>query len=294
MQSSKTLLWLLTILLFGGALWWYSGSDCSSCNSAVTTVNTTTTSSATTAAVTPGFSVTDSTWNVSTDDNLRFGKSGSIPVFSEKIQKLFTDVVQYAGSHPQKNITVTGRYAAEETNNSRFENLGLARADTIKKWLVAKGIPALNIITNSQADAAATFSPADTLVGGISLAFSTIAPTAVTDDLFKPYTVYFATGQNSLDVSGELQTYLQQANAYLQTHNDKKLVVTGHTDNVGNPAKNLTLSAERAAFVKSQLVQQGITADKINSEGKGMTHPVADNNTAEGKAKNRRVTIQLQ
>mgnify|MGYP003416984196 FL=1 len=126
------------------------------------------------------------------------------------------------------------------------------------------------------------------------MAFNSIAPAAVSEDLFKPYTVYFATGQNSLNVSGELQTYLQQANAYLQTHTDKKLVVTGHTDNVGNAEKNLALSAQRAAFVKTQLEQQGIAAEKINSQGKGMTEPVEDNSTAEGRAKNRRVTIQLQ
>ena len=294
MQLSKTLLWLLTILWFAGALWWYSSSPCSSCNTGSTIISNTTSTAPPVANNLAGFSVSDSTWNASADDNLRFGKSGSVPFISEKVSKALTEVASYSKANLQKSITVTGHYAAAEINNSSFENLGLARADTIKKWLVANGVPALNIITKAETDASPNFNPADTLIGGISMAFNSIAPAAVSEDLFKPYTVYFATGQNSLNVSGELQTYLQQANAYLQTHTDKKLVVTGHTDNVGNAEKNLALSAQRAAFVKTQLEQQGIAAEKINSQGKGMTEPVEDNSTAEGRAKNRRVTIQLQ
>ncbi len=294
MQLSKTLLWLLTILWFAGALWWYSSSPCSSCNASSTIISNVT------STVTPvvnnltGFSVSDSSWNASADDNLRFGKSASFPVMSQSVKKAFDEVAAYSKANLQKSVTVTGHYAASEINNTGFENLGLARADTIKKWLVVNGVPALNIITKAALEASPNFNPADTLVGGISIAFNSIAPVAVSEDLFKPFTVYFATGQNSLNVSGDLQTYLQQANAYLQTHTDKKMVVTGHTDNVGNAEKNKALSAQRAAFVKTQLEQQGIAADKINSQGKGMTEPVEDNSSEEGRAKNRRVTIQLQ
>lgn len=294
MQLSKTLLWLLTILWFAGALWWYSSSPCSTCDTGSAIISNVTSPAPPAVNQLAGFSVSDSTWNASAADNLRFGKSGYVPVISETVYKALDEVVIYSRANPQKSITITGHYGAEEINNTSFENLGLARADTLKKWLVAKAVPALNIITKAQLDPAPNFSPADTLIGGISMAFNSIAPAAVSEDLFKPYTVYFATGQNSLNISGELQTYLQQANAYLQTHTDKRLVVTGHTDNVGNAEKNLTLSAQRAAFVKIQLEQQGIAADKINSQGKGMTEPVEDNSTSEGRAKNRRVTIQLQ
>ena len=107
-------------------------------------------------------------------------------------------------------------------------------------------------------------------------------------------TVYFVTGKNQLNITKELDDYLVKANKYLAENKDKKLLVTGHTDNVGDAAKNVTLSADRAAFVKGILGKRGIPAAQITTGGKGMAEPIADNGTADGKAKNRRVTIVLQ
>lgn len=66
--------------------------------------------------------------------------------------------------------------------------------------------------------------------------------------------------------------------------------IVGHTDNVGDDAGNLKLSQERADAVKGILVKEyGIDAGKLTTEGRGQTQPIANNNTAEGKAQNRRV-----
>lgn len=66
--------------------------------------------------------------------------------------------------------------------------------------------------------------------------------------------------------------------------------IVGHTDNVGDEASNLKLSQERADAVKNILVNEyGIDASKLTTEGRGQTQPIANNNTAEGKAQNRRV-----
>jgi len=73
-----------------------------------------------------------------------------------------------------------------------------------------------------------------------------------------------------------------------------RLFIGGHTDNVGDPAKNLTLSKDRAASVKSYLVSKGVDVNKIESEGFGDTMPVADNATSAGKTKNRRVEFKVQ
>ena len=71
-------------------------------------------------------------------------------------------------------------------------------------------------------------------------------------------------------------------------------MITGYTDNVGDADKNIQLSAARAAFVKAELVKKGINESQMETTGKGMAEPVADNATADGKAKNRRVTIAIQ
>jgi len=71
------------------------------------------------------------------------------------------------------------------------------------------------------------------------------------------------------------------------------MMVTGHTDNVGNGASNQKLSERRAAAVKAYLVGQGIDGAKIKTQGKGLTQPVADNKTAPGRARNRRVDVEI-
>jgi OOP family OmpA-OmpF porin len=71
------------------------------------------------------------------------------------------------------------------------------------------------------------------------------------------------------------------------------IIAVGHTDSVGTDAYNQKLSERRAAAVKAYLVSQGIPAAKINAQGQGESKPVADNKTSEGRAKNRRVEIEV-
>jgi len=77
----------------------------------------------------------------------------------------------------------------------------------------------------------------------------------------------------------------------MKSNPELKLNVEGHTDNVGTPAANKTLSEARAKSVVSALVSQGIAADRLSPAGYGQDKPIADNNTEEGKAKNRRVEL---
>lgn len=72
-----------------------------------------------------------------------------------------------------------------------------------------------------------------------------------------------------------------------------KVGIYGHTDNVGNDGSNQKLSEERANAVKSYLLSKGLPAQRVESKGFGSANPIADNNTAAGKAQNRRVQIVL-
>jgi outer membrane protein OmpA-like peptidoglycan-associated protein len=73
-----------------------------------------------------------------------------------------------------------------------------------------------------------------------------------------------------------------------------KILITGHTDNIGNKSSNLILSQNRAKTVKEYLISKGISSERVSSEGKGSILPVATNTTDEGRAKNRRVEFVLK
>ena len=71
------------------------------------------------------------------------------------------------------------------------------------------------------------------------------------------------------------------------------IIAVGHTDSVGSDVYNQKLSVKRAESVKAYLVSKGIEKNRIYTEGKGEKQPVADNKTSEGRAKNRRVEIEV-
>ncbi len=71
------------------------------------------------------------------------------------------------------------------------------------------------------------------------------------------------------------------------------IIAVGHTDSVGSDAYNQRLSVSRAEAVKTYLTSKGIEANRVYTEGKGEKQPVADNKTDEGRAKNRRVEIEV-
>ena len=79
----------------------------------------------------------------------------------------------------------------------------------------------------------------------------------------------------------------------IQGINLEVIIAVGHTDSVGSDAYNQRLSVRRAEAVKAYLVSKGIERNRIYTEGKGEKQPVADNRTAEGRAKNRRVEVEV-
>lgn len=101
--------------------------------------------------------------------------------------------------------------------------------------------------------------------------------------------VLFASGKYTLLALA--QSKLDEVAKALKDQGYQRIVVEGHTDSRGSDDANLSLSQKRAEAVRTYLVSQGIDSNKISAAGIGEARPVADNNTAEGRANNRRVEL---
>lgn len=97
----------------------------------------------------------------------------------------------------------------------------------------------------------------------------------------------------SAKLTPEAQQQLATVVSAVKACPDVKLTVIGHTDSTGTDAINKPLSEDRAKAVAAYLVSQGIGADSVSSKGAGSSEPIADNNTAAGRAQNRRTEITV-
>ncbi len=99
---------------------------------------------------------------------------------------------------------------------------------------------------------------------------------------------------NAATIKPESNGLLDEIVQVLKAHTEiKKVSIEGHTDGDGPAAKNKTLSEQRAAAVMQYLVDHGIAAGRLASKGHGESKPIGDNNTPEGKEKNRRVEFVI-
>jgi OmpA-OmpF porin, OOP family len=99
----------------------------------------------------------------------------------------------------------------------------------------------------------------------------------------------FDTGKATINPDSQAQ--LEQIRQMLTSAPDLKLEVAGHTDNVGKPEANKTLSQQRAQSVMKALTEGGVAAARLTAAGYGADKPLADNRSEDGRAKNRRVEL---
>jgi len=112
---------------------------------------------------------------------------------------------------------------------------------------------------------------------------------ALNSDGFIALDILFDTGKST--IKEESQPIIDQIFELLNSNSDLNVSIEGHTDNVGTPESNKTLSDSRAKAVLTALTSKGIDKTRLSSVGWGQEKPVADNRTEDGKAKNRRVEI---
>jgi outer membrane protein OmpA-like peptidoglycan-associated protein len=109
--------------------------------------------------------------------------------------------------------------------------------------------------------------------------------------MWKLDSLNFASGSSTLPIEASAQ--LNQIAAMLESDPDLHVEINGFADDVGSASERQRISRSRADSVKNALIARGIAPDRITAQGFGAEEPIGDNATAEGRAKNRRVSMRV-
>lgn len=242
-----------------------------------------------------------------TNDNIKFLKNSSaviLPV-SDSISLGVQNLKTFLIANPKQKITITGYATSDEKNTTTFENLGLARANDIKKYFVSQGLPEAQFTTKGEVKDKWKIN-SDTLFGPADYTFetpeATAAETTTIDEwvILKekingdPLILHFNTNKSSDQLTAAEKEKVADLVKYMEHVKDAVILAVGHSDNVGNRDSNVALGQKRADFSKNYLSKKGIESSRITTESKGPDEPVGENTTAEGKAKNRRTVITIK
>ncbi len=313
-MSKKTgyLLGILLTIILGTILYWFL--CCKPCLEAKTKPSGITTKTEDTSVKTNlksatmnAFAVKDANGDLdfSINENLNFNNSGTsiLEPISGNVERNVVNLVKYHNANPSKRLDITGHYRSDETNNSAFPNLGLARANAAKNYYVSKGMSSKMINTYGKLDDSFYADTKGVLHGPLSYNVKTMKEgnTSDVDEMKKlgdsikadPLVLYFNTAQASINLTTVQRQKVANMIKYVDHVEGASINTIGHTDNTGNRANNIKLAKSRADFAKDYLDKNGISANKINSSSKGPDQPIADNTTAEGRAKNRRVVVTI-
>ncbi|MDY0990109.1 OmpA family protein [Flavobacterium sp. CFBP9031] len=242
--------------------------------------------------------------NYQTNDNLKFLKNSAkliMPV-SDSVTTGIDNLKKFLEANPKQKITITGYATSDETNSTTFENLGLARANDVKNYFVSKGLLENQFSTKGTIIDKWKMS-GDTLLGPAEYLFEAIDSTATSNDEWSalkakinadPLILHFNTNKSSEKLSDIEKQKVTDIAKYAENVKDAVIVVIGHSDNVGNRDSNIVLGQKRADFSKNYLSKNGIDNARIETQSKGPDEPIGDNNTAEGKASNRRTVITIK
>jgi len=194
-----------------------------------------------------------------------------------------------AGLADGKILRIIGPYFKDEVNNTTFENMGFARADAAKQ-LMLDAVPAEQIETGSKLidflEDAKTIPFGDT-------SFQWVVRNENIQEIDNKALIYFPYNSTKKLENANINDYLAGVAKSLKG-NEKKVALSGHTDNKGRPSYNKSLALKRANRIKAILVKLGISADRISTTSFGEEKPIDTNDTDAGRQKNRRVELEIQ
>lgn len=239
---------------------------------------------------------TDKDFNTSLYDNLLFAQSDCMyesPI-SDSLNIVFQSLADHLQTNTDRILLLTGQYQNSETNNCTGDDLGIARAESVRQLLVDKGVESSQIRLASSEESLVDLVD-DKIMGGVAYSFINGDLTDIEQRLRESnITLYFDTNAENILLDADQEQYFDDLKYLLSRNSEVQALVTGHTDDEGSSSGNRRLSRKRAETVRDFMVDRGILLDQIVTKGMGPDEPIANNNTEEGRAQNRRVEITIQ
>jgi len=191
-----------------------------------------------------------------------------------------------------KKLRIEAPYYKNEPYNGDFDNLGIARANALKKML-SNDIDSALIITGSK-----LLNPNDSVyktefINGYKDYLKWITFNNYVQEKRDKTFIYFPYNSTREIKNKDILNYMNALAERLKTHPEEKVMITGFTDNVGSAASNKILGLKRAKRVRKLLIKNGVPSKQIMVKSEGKNKPIADNTTKEGRQKNRRVEITI-
>lgn len=244
--------------------------------------------------------------NISGEDNFNFFANKETPVtpIMESLKSNTEKLTRHLADNENRQLLITGLYHPNENNSSIFPNLGLARANQIKNYLTNNGANPHQIRIAGEEYPLAVSNQDNKYLGMADFSVEELDDTRLKNrnaEMLKlaeeiksnPIILYFNTGDAEIKLNSEQRNALFNIVRYLNFDDEAKVSVTGHTDNTGDYDANINLGKERASFAVDYLVKKGLEQQRFKLASVGQSQPIADNNTDEGRAKNRRVVINI-
>lgn len=221
---------------------------------------------------------------------------------SSSFSDCMTETSTYLQNNPQRALNITGKYSNTESYSGIFSNLGLARANDVKSYLLGLGVAASQLTTSSLVIPDGSIKN-NVLNEGVDFGFGAVTNNMATRladiksrliDVAPAVTIRFNTGSDDVNLTAQQQQDFADIVYYLDNVNTSNVEIGGHTDNVGGVTTNVNLSQDRADGIKQYLVTNGITGSRMSTQGYGPNSPLNNNSTAQDRAMNRRVEVVLK
>lgn len=208
----------------------------------------------------------------------------------EAMSSFKDSIFNFLNESQGKELLISAKYLESEG-----EPIGLDRANFLKKVLANAGINPNRIIPKAVLSDY-SYDDKSGYGDGIAMLFRNATEETIdaVEESVSNKTLYSKFGSEEFKPDWNLQGYAYELKHYLEKYPKKNVSITGHTDDVGEAEANLALGLKRSNTVMDYFVSQGVAADRIKAISKGETEPIDTNETEEGRAKNRRITITVE